>query len=75
MDVIKFELFLPQFPVPLSEMLCGDPVALSVKTTVALKDPVVVGANTSDSEQLAPAPRVAPQLLVCRKEPAFVPEI
>ena len=32
-----------EVPVPLSEMLCGDPLALSVMVIEAGRDPVVVG--------------------------------
>jgi len=64
-----------QFPVPLSEIVCGEPDALSVNATVALNDPVAVGAKTRNSEQLAPAARAVPQLSVWRKELAFAPLI
>ena len=68
-------LFGFQSPVPLKEIDCGDPDASSVNATVALNVPVVLGAKIRDSEQLAPAARTDPQLLVCRKELAFAPVI
>ena len=64
-----------QSPVPLKEIDCGDPDASSVNATVALNVPVILGAKIRDSEQLAPAARTDPQLLVCRKELAFAPVI
>ena len=33
------------WPVPLSEMLCGDPVALSTMVMAAVSAPVVVGVK------------------------------
>ena len=53
-----------QSPVPLREIVCGDPDASSVNATVALNVPVVLGAKIRNSEQLAPAARTDPQLLV-----------
>lgn len=64
-----------QSPVPLSEMVCGEPEALSVNVTVAPNEPMAVGWKTRDKEQLAPGVRAAPQLLLCRKELAFAPVI
>jgi len=64
-----------QSPVPLSEIVCGEPEALSVNATVALNDPVVAGWKTKDREQLTPGANAVPQLLICLKEEAFAPVI
>ena len=50
-------------PVKLAD--CGLLVALSVTVMVPVRVPVVVGVNVTLMEQLAPAAREAPQLLVC----------
>ena len=61
-------------PVPLSVMLCGEPVALSVTVSVALKLAADAGAKVTETAQLAPAASVTPQVLVCAKSAVFVPE-
>jgi hypothetical protein len=55
--------------VPLRETECGDPGALSVKTTVALRAPAAVGLKVAETVQLAPAARLAPQVVVAGKSP------
>jgi len=60
-------------PVPLSAMLCGDPLALSVMVTAAESGPVVVGVKWPWIEQLAPAARLLPQELAKTNEDASVP--
>jgi len=50
-------------PVPLRVIVCGEPVALSVIVMVAGSEPDVVGAKCPWMMQLAPAARLAPQLL------------
>jgi len=64
---------LPTVPVPLREIVCGDPVALSVMVTAAVIAPVDVGAKCPWMEQLAPAAMAVPQLLANPNEEAFAP--
>jgi len=54
-------------PVPLSETVCGLPVALSVTETVPLVLPVTVGAKLTLIVHELPASNVEAQLLVCEK--------
>ena len=61
-------------PVPLSAMVCGDPLAVSEMVTVAVAAPVAVGAKCPWIKQFAPAARVVPQLLANTNSVAFVPE-
>ena len=61
-------------PVPPSAMLCGEPVALSVTVSVALKLAAEAGVNVTEIVQLAPAASEAPQVLVWAKSATFVPE-
>ena len=51
-------------PVPDNETVCGLPAALSVTFNVALRAPVVVGANVTLMVQLAPAANELPQVLL-----------
>ena len=51
-------------PVPESVAVCGLPAALSAIETEALRDPEAVGVNVILIEQLAPAARLIPQVLV-----------
>jgi hypothetical protein len=51
-------------PFPLSEMVCGLPVALSVTDTVPLKVPVVVGVKATVILQLVSANTLEPQSLL-----------
>jgi hypothetical protein len=60
-------------PVPLSEICCGEPTALSVIVTVALLVPATVGVKCPWMVQLAPAVRFVPQLLAKTNEEAPVP--
>jgi hypothetical protein len=60
-------------PVPLSAIVCGDPVALSTTDTVALKLAAEAGVNVTEMEQLALAASELPQVLVCAKSAAPVP--
>jgi hypothetical protein len=63
-------------PVPLREMVCGLPAALSVTETVPLALPVIVGVKVTFTVQELPAARLDPQLLVSEKpELAVIPEI
>jgi len=56
-------------PVPLAVTVWGDPVALSVTATVALRAPVAVGLNVTEIVQVAPAATLVPQLVVSGKSP------
>ena len=60
-------------PLPLSEMVCGDPLALSAMVTAAVKTPVTTGATCPWMVQLAPTARLVPQLLANTKEEALAP--
>src|SRR5207244_1880436 len=60
-------------PVPVTPAVWGLLLALSVTVNVALRVPTTVGVNVTSIEQLAPAARPAPQLLVCAKSPLLVP--
>src|SRR5436305_1945247 len=62
-------------PVPLNPAVCGDPVALSVMLTAALRTPAAVGVNVTEIVQLPPAATLDPQVLVWAKSPLFVPVI
>ncbi len=57
------------FPVPLSCTVCGVPFALSVIVSVPVCLPAMPGVNLTEIEQLAPAARVAGQVLVCANTP------
>ena len=57
------------FPVPLSEMTCGELLALSVIWIVPLRVPEAVGVNVTTMVQLALAERLAPHVFVCAKSP------
>ena len=49
-------------------------LAPSLNVTLALREPATVGLNAIEAEQLAPAARLAPQVLVeIRKSVEFVP--
>ena len=54
---------------PLSETLCGLPLALSVINSDPVLNPLVVGVKLTLIWQLAPAPRLLPQLFACAKSP------
>ena len=60
-------------PVPLNAMLCGDPAALSVIVTAAVKAPLIVGAKCPCIVHSAPTARLAPQLLANTNEEASAP--
>ena len=51
-------------PLPLRAAVCGLSLALSVTDRVPLRVPVAVGVKLTLILQLAPAARLAPQLLV-----------
>ncbi len=60
---------LKETPVPVSETVCGLPVALSVMLSAPVLVPVAVGRNVTRMAQLAPAARLEPQVLVWEKSP------
>ena len=62
-------------PVPVSETVCGLPVALSLIETFAVRVPAAVGVNVTLMVQLALAFTLLPQVLVAAKSPLFVPVI
>ncbi len=49
-------------PVPVKDIVCGEPVALSVMLTVAAFAPVETGVKTAEMMQLAPATSDDPQV-------------
>ncbi len=51
-------------PVPVNGMACGLPLALSVKVIDPTLVPVAVGVKVTETVQDAPAPNVAPQVVV-----------
>ena len=59
--------------MPVSEMLCGLPEALSVTDSEAFRTPVAVGLKVMLMVQLVPAATLEPQVLVSAKSPMFVP--
>ena len=65
-------------PVPLSALVCVEPVTLpvlSVIVSVALRLPGAIGSNVTEIVQLAPTATLVPQVLVCAKSPELVPVI
>lgn len=68
-DELSNEALAPM-PVPVSEMVCGDPVAESVMVTVPVRVPGTVGVKVTliVQDPLFAATDV-PQLLVCAKSP------
>ena len=63
-------------PVPVRATVCGEPVALSATERLAVRDPVTVGLNSTETVQLAPAARVAPQVVAdFRNDVALVPVV
>ncbi len=51
-------------PVPVRLTVCGVFVALSLNVSVPAREPVVIGVNVMLIVQVAPAPMLAPQVLV-----------
>ena len=60
-------------PVPVREMLCGDPAALSEMDRLALRLPVAEGVNVTEMVQFPLLLKLLPQLFVWEKSPEFVP--
>lgn len=64
----------PAVPRPESATVCGLVLSVSLKLSVAVRVPVVVGANTMFTVQLAAAARLVPQVLLkIWKSPGFAP--
>ena len=55
-------------PVPVSEIVCGEPLALLVRVTVAPAVPRVFGSKCRVIRQEAPTSTLAPQLLLRRND-------
>jgi len=60
-------------PVPESATACGLPVALSAMLTLAVRAPPAVGLNVTLMMQFASTARLAGQVFVWEKSPAFAP--
>ena len=60
-------------PVPLRVTVWGEAAALSAMESVAEKLAAAAGVKVTEIEQLAPAARELPQVLVCAKSEASVP--
>ena len=58
---------------PVSELVCGEPGALSLTESVAASVPAEVGSNVTEMVQDAPAASVLPQVLVLIKAALLVP--
>jgi hypothetical protein len=59
--------------VPVRDTVCGFPGALSLIETDAVFDPAELGRNVTLIVQLAPAARLAAQVVVCRKSELLTP--
>ena len=62
-------------PVPLSAIVCGEPVASSVMVIEAANGPSTAGTKRALIEQWAPAATLVPQVLEVRKSEALAPVI
>jgi hypothetical protein len=61
--------------MPLNATVCGEPGALSAMLSVPLRAPATVGVKRTVTEQLAPAARLVPHVLLCEKPPVTVIEV
>jgi hypothetical protein len=59
--------------VPERATVCGLPLALLVRVTLAVNGPLATGVKVTLMAQLAPAATLVPQLLLCAKSLGFVP--
>lgn len=80
-DVLAVQLnvavWLVAAPVPVSEMLTGEPLALLVTATVPLSDPAAVGANVTSNVMVWLGARVTGVLALVNVKPAplsLIPE-
>src|SRR5258706_7527504 len=63
-------------PVPVSATVCGLPARFVAMDMEPVRVPVTVGVNVTATEQLCPAARDAPQVLVSAKSPeAVIPDM
>ena len=60
---------LTSVPVPVSDTVCGLPLALSATESEPVRVPVAVGLKVTLIVQLAPAATLVPQVLVSEKSP------
>ena|ERR1700747_572117 len=60
---------LNSVPSPAKATVCDKPLTLSVMVSAPARTPAVVGVNTTDTVQLAPAAMLPPQVVVCAKSP------
>ena len=72
---LTLPLVLFATPVPLSAMLCGDPLALSSISSEAERLPAAVGRKAREIVQCAPAAITVVHVVEPLKSPGFVPEI
>src|SRR5262249_29531247 len=70
---VRLAMGVVETPVPDSATVCGEPVALSVMVSVAVRAPAASGVKVGKIPQEAPEFNVAGQLLVCAKSPALAP--
>ncbi len=62
-----------ELPEPPSVTACGEPGALSLMVTAAVRDPAADGVNVTDTLQEPETPRLDGQLFDCAKSPALLP--
>src|SRR6266404_8319429 len=63
-------------PVPISATVCGLPARFVAMDMEPVRVPVTVGVNVTATEQLCPAARDAPQVVVSAKSPdAVIPDM
>jgi hypothetical protein len=60
-------------PLPVSDTVCGLPVAPSATESVAVRVPTPLGLNVTLIRQLDAAASDVPQLLLCAKSAPFIP--
>ena len=58
---------------PVNELVCGEPVALSVTESVAVSVPAAVGSKVTEMVQEEPAASAPPQVFVAAKAALLVP--
>ena len=62
-------------PVPLSAIVCGEPLALSATVRVPVRVPAAVGVNLTEMEQLPPEATLDPHVFVSAKSPEAVMDV
>lgn len=68
-------VMLTDEPVPLREIACGEPEALSVNVRVPVRAPLAVGVKVTETVHFAPAATLVPQVLVSAKSPEAAMEV